>query len=229
MTGTPWIELVREAVQGDYDLVLVGSHRQHSLGRVLLGNTGRRLVRKCPCPVWVTSPVESGEVRRILAPTDFSPTADEAVRLAAQLAEKCEAELHILHAVEYHFEPQMRDLIVPTSEIEQYRAAVYRNAEKELDENLTRLGIDTATDLAHRHVAAGPPHLMIQDAVKNLSIDLVTMGTQARHGFSGVLLGNTAERVLSHLTCSVLAVKPEGFVCPVQFPDQSDEEECRGD
>ncbi len=224
VTGTPWVELVREAVRGEYDLVLVGSHRQHSLGRVLLGNTGRRLIRKCPCPVWVTSPVESGEVRRILAPTDFSPTANEAVRLAHQLALKCEAELHVLHSVEYHFEPQMRDLIIPVGEIEEYRSRVSTDAERELNDNLELLGIDTSTDLAHRHIAAGPPHLMIRDAVQNLSIDLVAMGTQARSGFSGVLLGNTAERVLSHLTCSVLAVKPEGFVCPVQFPEDEENE-----
>ena len=223
VTGTPWLEVVRESARGTYDRVLVGSHRQHAIGRVLLGNTGRRLIRKCPCPVWVTSPVEAGEVRRILAPTDFSPTADDAVRLAHQLAQKCEAELHVLHAVEYHFEPQMRDLIIPVDEIEGYRSRVRSDAERELNDNLEKLGIDTSTDLAHRHVAAGPPHLMIRDAVKNLSIDLVAMGTQARSGFTGVLLGNTAERVLSHLTCSVLAVKPEGFVCPVEF--REDEEE----
>lgn len=223
VTGTPWLEIVRESARGNYDLVLVGSHRQHAIGRVLLGNTGRRLIRKCPCPVWVTSPVEAGEVRRILAPTDFSPTADDAVRLAHQLAQKCEAELHVLHAVEYHFEPQMRDLIIPVDEIEGYRSRVRSDAERELNDNLEKLGIDTSTDLAHRHVAAGPPHLMIRDAVKNLSIDLVAMGTQARSGFTGVLLGNTAERVLSHLTCSVLAVKPEGFACPVEFPEDEEE------
>ena len=205
VTGNPWMEIVREAVRGEYDLVLVGSHRQHAIGRVLLGNTGRRLIRKCPCPVWVTSPIEDGAVRRILAPTDFSPTANDAVRLAHQLALKCEAELHVLHAVEYHFEPQMRDLIIPVDEIEGYRSRIRSDAERELNDSLEKLGIDTSTDLAHRHVAAGPPHLMIRDAVKNLSIDLVAMGTQARSGVTGVLLGNTAERVLSHLTCSVLA------------------------
>ena len=223
VTGNPWMEIVREAVRGEYDLVLVGSHRQHAIGRVLLGNTGRRLIRKCPCPVWVTSPIEDGAVRRILAPTDFSPTANDAVRLAHQLALKCEAELHVLHAVEYHFEPQMRDLIIPVDEIEGYRSRIRSDAERELNDNLEKLGIDTSTDLAHRHVAAGPPHLMIRDAVKNLSIDLVAMGTQARSGVTGVLLGNTAERVLSHLTCSVLAVKPEGFVCPVEFPEDDEE------
>ncbi len=222
MAGTPWIELIREAHTGNYDLVLVGSHRQHAIGRVLLGNTGRRLVRKCPCPVWVTSSVEEGAVRRILAPTDFSKTADDAVTLAHSLAQQFEAELHVLHAVEFHFEPQMRDLIIPTEEIEHYRSKAHSDAERELNDNLAKLGIDTSTDLAHRHIAGGPPHLMIRDAVKNLSTDLVVMGTQARTGFTGILLGNTAERVLAHLTCSVLAVKPEGFVCPVEFPEPCD-------
>ena len=48
-------------------------------------------------------------------------------------------------------------------------------------------------------------------------IDLVVMGTVGRSGISGMLIGNTAERVLRKLPCSVLAVKPEGFVSPVRL------------
>ena len=33
---------------------------------------------------------------------------------------------------------------------------------------------------------------------------------------SGISIGNTAERVLRKLPCSVLAVKPDGFVSPVR-------------
>jgi nucleotide-binding universal stress UspA family protein len=43
------------------------------------------------------------------------------------------------------------------------------------------------------------------------------MGTVARGGIAGLLIGNTAERMLRKLPCSVLAVKPEGFVCPVSL------------
>ncbi|MBI1310615.1 hypothetical protein GC176_04840 [bacterium] len=224
-TGTPWMELLREAVFGNYDLVLVGSHRRHVLGRVLLGNTGRRLLRKCPCPVWVTSPVEDGMVRRILVPTDFSPTADEAVRLGDQLAQQLQAELHILHVIEYHYESELRDLIIPVNDLEQYRSKVHADAERELNDTLTRLQLDSSIDSGRRHIAAGSPHQLIHNTVDKLSIDLVVMGTQARSGISGILLGNTAERVLAHLTCSVLAIKPEGFVCPVEFPAASDSQE----
>ena len=48
-------------------------------------------------------------------------------------------------------------------------------------------------------------------------IDLVVMGTVARAGIAGMLIGNTAERVLRKLPCSVLTVKPDGFVSPVRL------------
>jgi universal stress protein E len=41
------------------------------------------------------------------------------------------------------------------------------------------------------------------------------MGTLARSGLDGYFIGNTAETVLQHVACSVLTVKPDGFVSPV--------------
>jgi len=41
------------------------------------------------------------------------------------------------------------------------------------------------------------------------------MGTVARTGLPGLLIGNTAEKILNRVTASVLAVKPEGFVSPL--------------
>ena len=49
----------------------------------------------------------------------------------------------------------------------------------------------------------------------NDQIDLLVMGTVCRTGLAGFIIGNTAEEVLSALNCSVLTVKPEGFVSPV--------------
>jgi nucleotide-binding universal stress UspA family protein len=41
------------------------------------------------------------------------------------------------------------------------------------------------------------------------------MGTVARTGISGFVMGNTAETILSQIDCSVLAIKPPGFETPV--------------
>jgi universal stress protein E len=45
------------------------------------------------------------------------------------------------------------------------------------------------------------------------------MGTSARSGLSNLVLGNTAERLISHMKCSVIAVKPHDFECPVRLED----------
>jgi universal stress protein E len=42
------------------------------------------------------------------------------------------------------------------------------------------------------------------------------MGTISRAGIAGLSVGNTAERMLGHLDCSMLTVKPADFVCPVR-------------
>ncbi len=218
--GKPWQELLREAVTNDYDLLIVGSHQQHALGQLLLGNTGRRLIRKSPCPVWVTSPVEDGKVRRILVPTDFSETADEAIKLAGTLALQLDADLHVLHAIEHHFEPQMRDMIASLDEAAQFQSRFHSDSERQLNEVISRCGLDHAVALDHRHIAIGTPDTAIRTAVDELAVDLVVMNTLGRSGLKGLLVGNTAEQVLNHLTSSILAIKPDDFQCPIEFPAQ---------
>jgi universal stress protein E len=61
----------------------------------------------------------------------------------------------------------------------------------------------------------GEPADVLPEFVVAEGIDLVVMGTVARAGIAGMLIGNTAERVLGKLPCSVLTVKPDGFVSPV--------------
>ncbi len=56
---------------------------------------------------------------------------------------------------------------------------------------------------------------IIVKLAKNKKIDLLVMGTVCRTGLAGFFIGNTAEKVLSEVNCSVLTVKPEGFVTPV--------------
>ena len=63
----------------------------------------------------------------------------------------------------------------------------------------------------------GEPEDVIPEFVVAEGIDLVVMGTVARNGIAGMLLGNTAERGLRKLPCSVLTVKPEAFVSPVRL------------
>ena len=51
-------------------------------------------------------------------------------------------------------------------------------------------------------------------------VDVVVMGTVWRDGPTGVLIADTAEKVLARVDCSVLAVKPRGFITPVPINEQ---------
>jgi len=61
----------------------------------------------------------------------------------------------------------------------------------------------------------GQPDEVICEFVVADDVDLIVMGTVARSGIAGLLFGNTAERILHTVPCSVLAVKPEGFESPI--------------
>ena len=63
----------------------------------------------------------------------------------------------------------------------------------------------------------GAPEKVIPAFVVSEGIDIVVMGTVARAGIAGMLIGNTAERILRKLPCSVLTVKPDEFVSPVSL------------
>ena len=69
------------------------------------------------------------------------------------------------------------------------------------------------------HLPQGDAGTEIPKLISEFKIDLLIMGTVARSGISGLVIGNTAETILDQVTCSVLAVKPFGFVSDVTLND----------
>ncbi len=65
------------------------------------------------------------------------------------------------------------------------------------------------------HLVLGSPEEAIPKFATREGIDLIVMGTVARTGIPGLLIGNTAEKILDSVECDVLSIKPEGFVTPV--------------
>ena len=75
---------------------------------------------------------------------------------------------------------------------------------------------DFSLDDRRVHMLNGDPGQVIPRLVAKEKIDLLVMGTIARTGVPGLLIGNTAERMLQAVDCSVLAIKPRDFVSPVR-------------
>jgi len=64
---------------------------------------------------------------------------------------------------------------------------------------------------ARQHLIARHPSDAIEQAAAETRSAVVVMGALARSGVKRLLIGNTAERVLDHLSCDLLVIKPRGF------------------
>lgn len=213
--GRSWYEIIRAVLRDQYDLVLVGTREHGPAHRMLFGSTAIKLFRKCPCPVWVTRPDSNPDKQTVLAAHDFSDVGDEVLNAAILMAQVIDARLMVLHAAETPLKASLVRTECPQDEIDAYVAKVRSDAEAELQSRLSMTDFRTVQAGTKLHVTTGKPELAIEKAIDEEEVDILVMGTSGRGGVPGFFLGNTAERLLSTLTCSVLAIKPAGFRCPI--------------
>jgi len=177
-----------------------------------------RLLRKCPCPVWVTQPLTDGAFDSILVADDLRPVGDLARELGTAMAQLYNAQLHIVHAAD----PRELGHVLFANTFTDNRAEYCRDVERRIRSNLT--GVDLALP-PKVHVLTERPDVAILDCIAKNNSDLVVMGMIGRTGIPGFLIGNTAERLLPKIPCSLLAVKPAGFKSPVVLPSDDCEDE----
>lgn len=214
--GRSWEELTREAIEGGHDCVVVGTRERGRAHRVLFGSTAQKLIRFCPCPVWIVKPAEMREIREVLVASDLSENAQTAVRTAVSVAGTLNAKLFVVHSLEFPFETYLRTAGVSEEEVVKYRESLHKEANEKLQAQIAATDARTLTQGVQVHVLEGTPDDAIPDFVDKNEVDVVVIGTQGRSGIAGVLLGNTAERLLPHLHASLVAVKPADFVSPYE-------------
>ncbi len=213
-SGSQALAIIQRVIAADHDLVVVTTDEDHADHATI-----KRLLRKCPCPVWIIRPTRA-QTQRVLAAVDPDPDEIELNRtileLAASMTELYGGELHIVHAWEFYGERTLQASSfahASPGEIQtmlDVTLAAHRSA---LEELLAAVGV--ADGPWQIHLGKGPPAEVVSSVVGKQRINLLVMGTVARTGISGMLMGNIAEQVLDEVRCSVVAVKPPGFVSPV--------------
>jgi universal stress protein E len=211
LLGEPFIEIIHAVQQEGYDLVLAGTRGLAAWKQFLVGSTAKRLIRKCPASVWIVKAEHVGPPKAILAATDFSDASRKAMLEGLWLAQQASARLHLLHVIDSTDVPD--DLIGKIPDGSSLLEAIDEQATRRLEEFLGSLNVGSAT--VERHLFRGTPWKVIGSLTNQLKIDLIAMGTVGRSGIDGLLLGNTAEKVLTTCDCSILTVKPDQFVSPI--------------
>lgn len=203
-----WLAIVRQALRETADLVIVGKRAELQHDGRRLGSVSQNVMRKSPCAVWVVKPGTQPAPSTLVAATDLTAVGTRVVGFAAMLADACGGTLHVVHAVALPLSVQLEGNEEETRYLEEARSSVRAQIERELAEF-------SLAAKAEVHVGLTSPTRAILECEARLSPDLVVMGTISRGGVAGLVVGNTAERLIARLDCSILAVKPADFVCPV--------------
>jgi nucleotide-binding universal stress UspA family protein len=202
-------EIIKEVTRGRYDLVVVGIRNQTWLSRMLFGNTALALFQHCPCPVWVARPGLVVPPREVLIATDLKAAGEAALRVGVPLGRLMGSTIHVLHPVEYPLD----FLWGPSSATPQtldYHARLRAEAEQTLWKQLRAVDPQSlgAGVRVHLTEAVQAPEDIIQKFIQDHTIDLLVKGTVQRSGVEGLMVGNTAAKLLPEVHCSILAVHP---------------------
>jgi len=215
LLGEPFVEIIHAVQQEGYDLVMTGTRGLSAWQQFFVGSTAKRLIRKCPCSVWNVKAEHATPPKVVLAATDLSAASRRAVEEAMWIAEKARAEFHVLHVIDSSdVPPALLEPVAGEKSSRSLRQKIRAEAQERFDEFAKTLRPADVPILSQ--LSWGTPWREIRRLVRKLKVDLVALGTVGRSGIQGVLLGNTAEKVLTTCDASILTVKPADFVSPIQ-------------
>ncbi len=160
-------------------------------------------------------------MKKLLVPTDFSEHAENALRVAVEIAKKRNSEIYLLHSIELPV-----NLATGSSEGGLPQSLFYMKlAEKRFSEFRKR---DYLKDIViHETVGLNEIYKDIDETCKNNNIDLIVMGSSGASGFKEMFVGSNTEKVVRTSDVPVLVIKNDqphfeikDFVFATDFSDQ---------
>lgn len=213
----PFEAIVERVIQEKYDLVIKGTHQHDKLKSVVFTPTDWHILRKCPCPVLLVKEHEWPSNGNILAAVNVG--SDEAehhslnlkiTQEAKQLAQLIKGNVHLVNS--FPGTPVNIAIEIPEFNSTEYNDTMLKHHEQAMITHANKFDIS----IDSTHVEEGLPETVIEHVATKIDAELVILGTIGRTGISAALIGNTAEHVIDQLNCDVLALKPDGYVSPLE-------------
>ncbi|QPJ62045.1 MAG: universal stress protein [Candidatus Nitronauta litoralis] len=230
LNGKPYFEIIREVLRFNFDLVIKNAEGEAGLMCGILGSNDIHLIRNCICPVWLIKPDQSIKFNRILAAVDTNPFSNneeedlmnrKIVDLALSLARKEHSELHVLHVWDFIGNSRLNSwgANIPGLKLKEFKAKEKIYRKESLNQLISLFSFNDVNSKAH--LIEGDPKKEIAKFAKDKNIDLLVMGTVGRSGIPGLIIGNTAETILNKINCSLLTIKPDGFISPITLENEN--------
>ena len=186
-------------------LVIKQHFPDSQLKKALLTPDDWKLLRQCPSPVLLVKTAGSWKDKVILAAVDVGNSDPEHRHLhdtiidhGYDIATLARGHLHVISA---HPSPMLSSAD-PTFQLSETIQARYR-------EQCKSFQAEFSIDDEYLHIEEGPADVLIPFMVHKLQAAVTVIGTVARSGLSGTLIGNTAEVVLDAVESDVLVLKPQ--------------------
>ncbi|WP_298551150.1 universal stress protein [uncultured Algibacter sp.] len=140
-------------------------------------------------------------MKKIIVPIDFSEHSGYALKTAAKLAQKYDAELIALHMLE------MSDIMLTASDgLQNQKAAFFLQLAEQKFKNFLKRDflndIKITPIIKHFKVFSE-----VNDVAEKHNADLIVMGSQGTTGIAEFFIGSNTERVVRHANIPVLVVK----------------------
>lgn len=197
--GSPHGVIVSLAEELHASLVVVAASVKASVERLLIGSTAEEVVRHAAVPVLVAR--DSPDSGLVLAATDLSDMAVAAVEVAVVEASRLHAPLGLLYCLDV--DRPLTATFNPFVLVDDAtRAAIKEAAHETLKAALA--GFDAKGETL---VISGDPKRMIAETARELSAQLLVVGTHGTSGPVRFLLGSVALAVARRAHCSVLIAR----------------------
>lgn len=217
---TPSLAIIQQVIRQSHDLVVKAAEDNGGKGFKALDMT---LLRKCPCTLFLHRPLKHPKAVQIavaIAPenteTSEQDLASNLLKLAQHLAKFYPGKSNILSCWEFALEGFLRNsawIDMSADAIEEMVQQEGNNNYMNLHKLIKQAKLQENPTIYH---LKGDPTELIPTWITEKEIDVLVMGTVARAGIAGFIIGNTAENILQKLDCSLWAMKPQGFVSPVK-------------
>ncbi|MGL1956749.1 MAG: universal stress protein UspE [Colwellia sp.] len=212
----PFEAVIEQVISHNYDIVIKGTHQHDKFKSVIFTPTDWHILRKCPCPVLLVKEHSWPSNGNILAALNVGSDEEEHHSLnakitqeAKQLAQLIDANIHLVNS--FPGTPINIAIEIPEFNSSEYNKTMLKHHEKAMKKFAAKFDVD----IANTHVEEGLPETVIEQVSERIDAELVILGTVGRTGLSAALIGNTAEHVIDHLNCDVLALKPDGYISPL--------------
>jgi len=230
--GKPFVEIIRYQNAVNAKLV-VKQMEEKSWMSNSIASDDFKLLRKCPAPVLLTHSDSDEFPKNILVAVDFdrddSTSKDDELNkkmldTVVHFFDKPETHCTVLNA---YSAPQSGFVSLfadyPDKLVDDMLASEKRFKGGELN-MLSRYFVEHLKPQYLQNnfkklLLQGYAEQLIPQQVEKTEADLLVIGSVARAGIQGFIMGNTAEEVLSNVKCDVLTLKPDGFVSPVLATD----------